>query len=166
MNQILPLYLIISKFAPIFYYFIFCPYILLFQILPLYFIISCGPSGPTLGSGLALVLIPDLVLPSWLVSSTYQCINVLSVYLCIIHVLEQRSRIWRSSSFHAPKAIYDPEGNKTLRAIRNFFLKHLSLYSTRTQNFWRRVLLRHLTQKIAFLRHLTQEIPTCWYLWR
>ena len=32
---------------------------------------SCAPSGPALGSGLALVLIPDLVLPSWLVLSIY-----------------------------------------------------------------------------------------------
>ena len=32
----------------------------------------------------------------------------------------------------------------------------LSLYSTRTQNMWRRVFLRHLTQKIGLLRHLTQ----------
>ena len=31
-----------------------------------------------------------------------------------------------------------------------------SLYSTATQNYWRWVLLRHLTQ----------EIPTCWYLLR
>ena len=31
-----------------------------------------------------------------------------------------------------------------------------SLYSTRTQNIWRWVLLRHLTQKIVLLRHLTQ----------
>ena len=45
-------------------------------------------------------------------------------------------------------------------------LKQLSLYSTRTQNIWRQVLLRHLTQKIGVLRHLTQEIPTCWYLLR
>ena len=34
--------------------------------------------------------------------------------------------------------------------------KVLSLYSTRTQNIWRWVLLRHLTQEIALLRHLTQ----------
>ena len=32
----------------------------------------------------------------------------------------------------------------------------LSLYSTATQNYWRWVLLRHLTQKIVLLRHLTQ----------
>ena len=37
---------------------------------------SCAPSGPALGSGLALVLIPDLVLPSWLVSSIF-IINVI-----------------------------------------------------------------------------------------
>ena len=42
----------------------------------------------------------------------------------------------------------------------------LSLYSTRTQNYWRWVLLRRLTQKIVLLRYLTQKIPTCWYLWR
>ena len=30
--------------------------------------------------------------------------------------------------------------------------KDLSLYSTGTQNYWRWVLLRHLTQKIALLR--------------
>ena len=32
---------------------------------------SCTPSGPALGSGLTLVLIPDLVPPSQLVSSMY-----------------------------------------------------------------------------------------------
>ena len=42
----------------------------------------------------------------------------------------------------------------------------LSLYSTRTQNYWRWVLLRRLTQKIVLLRYLTQKIPTCWYFWR
>ena len=35
----------------------------------------------------------------------------------------------------------------------------LSLYSTRTQNHLRWVLLRHLTQKIVLLRYLTQETP-------
>ena len=44
--------------------------------------------------------------------------------------------------------------------------KPLSLYSTRTQNYWRWVLLRRLTQKIVLLRYLTQKIPTCWYFWR
>ena len=44
--------------------------------------------------------------------------------------------------------------------------KILSLYSTRTQNIWRRVLLRRLMQKIVLLRYLTQKILTCWYLWR
>ena len=43
---------------------------------------------------------------------------------------------------------------------------YLSLYSTRTQNYWRWILLRRLTQKIVLLRYLTQKIPTCWYLWR
>ena len=33
---------------------------------------SCAPSGPALGSGPTLVLIPDLLLPSRLVSSIYQ----------------------------------------------------------------------------------------------
>ena len=32
----------------------------------------------------------------------------------------------------------------------------LSLYSTATQNYWRWVLLGHLTQKIVLLHHLTQ----------
>ena len=40
--------------------------------------------------------------------------------------------------------------------VTNRVSKHLSLYSTATQNYWRWVLLRHLTQKIVLLRHLTQ----------
>ena len=43
---------------------------------------------------------------------------------------------------------------KFIEGIRLSYL--LSLYSTRTQNIWRWVLLRHLTQKIVLLRHLTQ----------
>ena len=43
-----------------------------------------------------------------------------------------------------------------LAQIMHFSCFPLSLYSTRPQNIWRRVLLRHLTQKIVLLRHLTQ----------
>ena len=40
----------------------------------------------------------------------------------------------------------------------------LSLYSTRTQNIWRRVLLRHLTQKNSTSASPNARIPICWYL--
>ena len=62
-------------------------------------------------------------------------------------------------------------GNSLSPEVLGFFIFHLrvrnlSLYSTRTQNYWRWILLRRLTQKIVLLRYLMQKIPTCWYLWR
>ena len=41
----------------------------------------------------------------------------------------------------------------------------LSPYSTRTQNIWRRVLLRYLTQKVVLLRHLTQGYQHVGIFW-
>ena len=42
----------------------------------------------------------------------------------------------------------------------------LSLYSTRTQNTWRRRLALGNASDARILRYPTQKIPTCWYLWR
>ena len=42
----------------------------------------------------------------------------------------------------------------------------LSLYSTRTQNTWRRGLALASAADARILRYPTQNIPTCWYLWR
>ena len=42
----------------------------------------------------------------------------------------------------------------------------LSLYSTRTQNTWRRGLALASAPDARILRYPTQNIPTCWYLWR
>ena len=41
---------------------------------------------------------------------------------------------------------------------------HLSLYSTRTQNTWRRGLALGNAPDARFLRYPTQNIPTCWYI--
>ena len=40
----------------------------------------------------------------------------------------------------------------------------LSLYSTRTQNTWRRGLALGNAPDARFLRYPTQNIPTCWYI--
>ena len=42
----------------------------------------------------------------------------------------------------------------------------LSLYSTRTQNTWRRGLALGSAPDARILRYPTQNIPTCWYLLR
>ena len=42
----------------------------------------------------------------------------------------------------------------------------LSLYSTRTQNTWRRGVALGSAPDARILRYPTQNIPTCWYLWR
>ena len=42
----------------------------------------------------------------------------------------------------------------------------LSLYSTRTQNTWRRGSALGSAPDARLLRYPTQNIPTCWYLWR
>ena len=43
-------------------------------------------------------------------------------------------------------------------------VRHLSLYSTRTQNTWRRGLALGNAPDARFLRYPTQNIPTCWYI--
>ena len=47
--------------------------------------------------------------------------------------------------------------------IAQTFLR-LSLYSTRTQNTWRRGLALGNAPDARFLRYPTQNIPTCWYI--
>ena len=42
----------------------------------------------------------------------------------------------------------------------------LSLYSTRTQNTWRRGVALGCAPNARILRYPTQNIPTCWYFWR
>ena len=42
----------------------------------------------------------------------------------------------------------------------------LSLYSTRTQNTWRRGLALGNAPDASILRYPTQNIPTCWYILR
>ena len=44
--------------------------------------------------------------------------------------------------------------------------KNLSLYSTRTQNTWRRGLALGNAPDARILRYPTQNIPTCWYILR
>ena len=47
-----------------------------------------------------------------------------------------------------------------------YYFAVLSLYSTRTQNTWRRGLALGSGPDARILRYPTQNIPTCWYLWR
>ena len=49
------------------------------------------------------------------------------------------------------------------RACQNF---DVALYSTRTQNTWRRGLALGNAPDARILRYPTQNIPTCWYILR
>ena len=68
----------------------------------------------------------------------------------------KRGKLWRKKvvfAFPAPQ-VYS----------QRLYYYNLSLYSTRTQNTWRRGLALGSAADARILRYPTQNIPTCWYM--
>ena len=126
-------------------------------------------------------IIPDIAQSHWCRTTTTEitAYHTTSGQLCTGHLsLGQLSTRNAIPCDHYPYRTITPKVNyvsqiffylgfsfyfmsKTRNAWRNFLPLVLSLYSTRTQNHLRWVLLRHLTQKKVLLRYLTQEFFLC-----